>query len=277
MTASSARPTALTACGSPATLLYPEWRAAEPVEPRTLAAYRPNIVAPDEVPDYTPDWQAELITAWLACLLSGLRPLPLLVPIGMNGGGKTTLVKAVLRTLMGPDTDITGVPDSVRDLQTQITTAPMVGLDNVDKEVPPWFGDELAAGLTGKAIEMRQLYTNAVKLSRPVTAALAVTTRTGAFFRPDIAQRALPVLTDEFTDPDRVADEELLGEVDARRDGLLSGARSPRRASWPSGATPRRAASFAPWTLPAWSGPTAPQGRSTQAAHMPWPSARPRH
>jgi hypothetical protein len=248
---------------------YPEWRITEPVEPRTLAAFRPNIVTPDEVPDYTPDWQAELITAWLACLLSGLRPLPLLVPIGMNGGGKTTLVKAVLRTLMGPDTDITGVPDSVRDLQTQITTAPMVGLDNVDKEVPPWFGDELAAGLTGKAIEMRQLYTNAVKLSRPVTAALAVTTRTGAFFRPDIAQRALPVLTDEFTDPDRVADEELLGEVDARRDGLLSwcALTAARLLAERRNAPPGLPLRFVDFARMVWAYQHL-QGRPTQAAHM---------
>jgi len=201
---------------------YPEWQIATPIEPHTLAAFRPNVITPDEVPDYTPETQTHLLTAWLACLVSGLRPLPLLCSIGMNGGGKTTLVKAVIRTLLGPSGDVAGLTDNVRDFQVQLTTTPIVGLDNVDNEVPPWFCDELAAGLTGKNIEVRQLYTDSTRLTRPVTAALAITTRTASFFRPDVAQRALPILTEEFADADRVADEDLLGEVDAQRDGLLS-------------------------------------------------------
>ena len=201
---------------------YPEWHIAEPIEPHSLAAFRPNIVTPDEVPEYTPETQAHLLTAWFACLLSGLRPLPLLCSIGMNGGGKTTLVKAVIRTLLGPNGDISGITDNVRDFQVQLTTTPIAGLDNVDNEVPPWFCDELAAGLTGKHIEVRQLYTDSTRLTRPVTAALAITTRTASFFRPDVAQRTLPILTEEFADADRLADEDLLKEVDAQRNGLLS-------------------------------------------------------
>jgi len=201
---------------------YPVWEVAEPIEPLSLAAYNANVVRPDEVKTYTVEVQRSLLTVWLAVLLSGLRPLPLLSSIGMNGGGKTTLVKAIERTLLGPSADITSIPEKVGDFQVQITTAPVAGFDNADTNVPTWFQDELAAALTGRNVEERQLYTNGIKLTRPVTAALAVTTRTASFCRADIAQRALPILTDEFGDDDRKGDQELMAEVDAHRDGLMS-------------------------------------------------------
>jgi hypothetical protein len=80
----------------------------------------------------------------------------------------------------------------------------------------------MASTLTGRNVEERELYTNGVKLSRPATAALAVTTRSASFCRPDIAERTLPILTEEFQDPDRQADSDLLGEIPANRDGLLT-------------------------------------------------------
>jgi hypothetical protein len=71
-------------------------------------------------------------------------------------------------------------------------------------------------------VEARRLYSDADKLTRPVTAALAVTTRTASFARPDVAERTLPILTAEFADAARLADSDLLASIDAHRDGLLS-------------------------------------------------------
>jgi len=201
---------------------YPTWEPCEPVHPRALAAFNPSLETPPETPSYTPETQKALLAAWLAALLSGLRPLPMLAAIGRKGGGKSTLARAMLRTLLGPESDLTLLSDDRKDFWTQTTTGPVVGLDNVDSDPTPWLADALAATVTSARIEARELYTNGVKLSRPVTAALMVTTRTAAFVRPDIAERTLPALTSEFADGARVADSDLLGQVDAQRGGLLS-------------------------------------------------------
>jgi len=180
---------------------YPEWNVTVPVQPLTLQAFNPNLITPEEVPDYTPDVQRHLLTVWMAGLLSGLRPLPLLGSVGEKGGGKSTLVRAVIRMLQGPSADVTSPPNDVRDFRTQVTTAPLVGLDNMDTDVPSWLLDEMASTLTGRNVEERELYTNGVKLSRPATAALAVTTRSASFCRPDIAERTLPILRRSFRIP----------------------------------------------------------------------------
>jgi hypothetical protein len=109
-----------------------------------------------------------------------------------------------------------------REFWVQVTTAPLVAYDNIDAELPGWLLDEIAGTITGKAIEQRQLYTDAQKISRPTTAALAGTTRTAAFCRPDIAERTLPILTAEFDDDRRRSDADMAEEIRAQRDGLLS-------------------------------------------------------
>jgi hypothetical protein len=187
-----------------------------------LPAFNPCLEAPPEVPDYTPGVQRDLLACHLAALLGDIHPLPLLALVGQKGGGKTTLAKALLRMLLGPAASVTSLPSDVKDYWTQVTTAPVVAFDNVDDEVPHWLLDELAGTVTGKRVEMRELYTNNTKLSRPATAALVITTRTASFCRADIAERSLPLLTDEFGEGGRIADSDLLAEVDAHRDGLLS-------------------------------------------------------
>lgn len=201
---------------------YPAWRPEKPIEPHTLAAFNPTLEAPSEVPGYKPQVQKALLSAWVAALLSGLRPLPLLVAVGQKGGGKSTLAKAIMHMLMGPHANLTALSDDKRDFWALATTAPVVGLDNLDAAIAPWLPDVMAAVVTGISIDTRELYTNLQKLSRPVTAALVVTTRTASFARPDVAERTLPLTTTEFSDDKRKADSDILGEVDAQRDGLLS-------------------------------------------------------
>ncbi len=203
---------------------YPEWTPVEPISPMDtgLSAFRPNLITPDEVAEYTPEVQRELLAVWMAALLSGMRPLPIMALIGQKGGGKSMLAKAILRMLMGPSGSPTALSDDKRDFWTSATTSPFLVLDNVDSDAPKWFPDALAAAATGITIETRQLYTDSQRLARPVTAALAITTRTATFARPDVAERSLPLTTDEFADEKRQADMDLLDAVDLYRDRLLS-------------------------------------------------------
>lgn len=201
---------------------YPEWVPGEPVDPQTLAAFRPCFETPTEVPSYTQSVQSILLVVYLAGLVSAVRPLPALLLIGEKGGGKTTTGKAMSRLLLGPNAAPTVLSKDMRDFWTLTTTSPLVVLDNVDTAPESWFPDALAATITGVSIDTRALYTNFQKLSRSVTAAIALTTRTASFARPDVADRSLPLFTTEFRDSARVADSDLLGEVDAQRDRLLS-------------------------------------------------------
>lgn len=207
----------------------PTWRPVDNVFPLDLPAFSPCLEAQAEVSEYTPDVQRDLLAVWLASLLSGLRPLPILVCLGQRGGGKSTLARAILRTLLGPSTELTTLSDDKRDLEVLLTSSPVAGLDNVDGQVPDWLPDLIAAAATGVSIDKRQLYTDAQRISRPVTASLMITTRSGGFARPDVAERSLPILTGQFEDERRLGDTDLVAEVDAHRDGVLSWA---TRAAW---------------------------------------------
>ncbi len=201
---------------------YPEWTPDRPVFPMDIPAFSPRIRAPNEIQAYDDATQRDLLCAWIAALLSGLRPLPALIAVGDKGGGKTLMVKAILRMLLGPSGDVVSAPKDIRDYWTQVTSSPLIGYDNVDVDTESWFADEIANTVTGKAIEMRELYTTLTRMSKPATAAIAITTRTASFCRPDIAERTLPILTEKFQDADRLADSDLMTEVDDVRNGLLS-------------------------------------------------------
>lgn len=163
-----------------------------------------------------------LLASWPVILISGVRPLPLLLFYGPKGGGKSTAARAILRALLGPSADLTLPPREDRDFRVLATTESIVGYDNVDGDVPSWFCDALAGVITGVRDARRRLYTDDAKLDRPATAATIITTRTAPFMRPDVADRTVVIHTTEFQDADRAAEAGLMSEVDANRDGLIS-------------------------------------------------------
>ncbi len=207
----------------------PSWAPAASVYPMDLPAFSPALETQHEVPAYTPEVQRDLLCVWLATLLSGLRPLPALVCLGQRGGGKSTLARAIMRTLLGTEAELATLSNDKRDLEMLLTSSPLIGLDNVDGLPPDWLPDLIAASATGIAVEKRQLYTDNTRLSRPVTASMVITTRTGGFARTDVAERSLPILTGQFDDRQRLADSDLLADIEQQRNGLLSWA---ARTAW---------------------------------------------
>jgi len=200
----------------------PGWHpGAEPVDPRTLPAFRPSLIAPPEAPAYTPEVQARLFAAWLVGLVAGIRPLPLLALLGAKGGGKSTLGRSVLRLLLGESGGLTPVSTDMRDFWALAQGRPAVGFDNVDGIVPPWFVDALALAVTGGRVQKRELYTDDTVRDRGIRAAVVVTSRTAPFARADVVERALPLFTAEFEDGTRLPDSELDREVAEERSGML--------------------------------------------------------
>ena len=201
---------------------YPAWSPAEPVCPTDVSAFKCVLQAPPEVPNYTPEVQRALLLSWIGSFVSGLRPTPALVAMGDKGGGKSTVVRAVVQMFMGAGAELTSLTDDRKDFDTLVTTMSLLALDNVDSTVEKWVPDKIASAVTGMHVEMRALYTNAQRITRPVTAVLAITSRTGAFMRADIAERCLPLTTGVFTDEARMSDDEMKREVEEKRNGLLS-------------------------------------------------------
>ena len=201
--------------------VLPEWQPAIDggISPLQVAAFQPALKTPDDVPTYTPDIQRLLLEAWLVALVAGIRPLPILAAIGDRDGGKTRLITAICQTIFGGRP--TTASEDPRDLWTLAVQLPVLGLDNVDT-APDWLADLLAALVTGVSYQRRRMYTNTGLDTTEPTAVPAVSTRTAAFARPDVAQRTLPILTDAFLDAKRQADHDLEREVIDRRSEVLT-------------------------------------------------------
>lgn len=202
--------------------VLPAWDyTAKPIDPLTLPAFCPPLVAPHEVQGYTPDAQRHLLAAWLTAVVANQRPLPILGLIGAKGGGKSTLVRATLRLLLGATENVTDLSQDPKDFWAAVTNSAAVGLDNVDADPPTWFPDALAVLATGGQRKVRRYYTTNQEISLPIVAAGMVTTRTATFARPDVAERLLPIFTGELIDAGRLADSELERDALHARDGCL--------------------------------------------------------
>jgi hypothetical protein len=232
---------------------FPPWNPDAPlVSPLTVAAFTPNLTAPPEVPSYTPDVQKRLLLTWLAGVVAGLRPLPLLAVLGDRGGGKSTLCRAIVQTFHGRDANVAALSADERDFWTNCTRRTLYALDNLDATPPPWLADALAAAVTGTRRQTRKLYTDADLSDRESIAALLVNSRTATFCRADVSERVIPLFVDDLTDDRRVADSDLTAEVAACRDGLLvylltKAAETAQKRKDAPGGLPARFLDYARW------------------------------
>ncbi len=199
----------------------PEWTPSpDPMPLNELQVFNPNFQTPPEAPAYTEEVQRKLLEAWLIAVLADIRPLPILVAIGDKGGGKSNLIRGVVSLLI--QGGISVLSDDVRNILTLVTTAPVVGIDNLDSAPPKWFADILAAVTTGMHFQRRILYTDNSKKDVPINVALCLSSRTARFARSDIAERLVPIMTGQFADGRRESDIEMREQVRILRDNALT-------------------------------------------------------
>ncbi len=205
----------------------PEWEPvalADAMHPLALRPMQVAINTPPDAPGYTPEVQQMLLGAWLIAFFAGVRPLPLLATLGNKGGGKSMLLRSIMKLVMGQTNDLTTLTTDKRDYDTMVTNDLLVGLDNVD-QLPSgaeWFFDSLATTATGGINKRRQYHTLAQQVNLPIVAAVMVSSRTASFARPDVAERTLPIFVRPFEDAERETDSALLAEIPAHRDEVLS-------------------------------------------------------
>jgi len=207
--------------------VMPEWEPValeDAVNPTALQTMQVAINTPPDTAAYTPEAQRTLLEAWLVAFMAGIRPLPLLAALGNKGGGKSMLLRAILKLVMGSKNDLTTLTTDKRDYDTMVTNDLLVGLDNVD-QLPngaEWFFDSLATTATGGTNKRRQYHTLAQQITLPIVAAVMVSSRTASFARPDVAERTLPIFVRPFEDAEREADSLLLAQLPLRRNQALS-------------------------------------------------------
>lgn len=205
----------------------PEWEPLpldDAEHPLSLQALQVAINTPPDVKEYTPEVQQVLLAAWMVAFMCGIRPLPLLATLGNKGGGKSMLLRSILKLVMGQTNDLTPLTADKRDYDTMVVNELLVGLDNVDNlpQGSEWFFDSLATTATGGINKRRQYHSLATLVNLPIVAAVMVSSRTASFARPDVAERTLPIFVRPFEDAEREPDSRLLGALPEHRDAVLS-------------------------------------------------------
>jgi len=168
-----------------------------------------------------PDQQRLTLMLWLYSMffpeLHFTRPI--LALIGDRGSGKTSALRRIGQTIFGRDFNVTPMPDDPKDFDAAVTNEQFVAIDNADSR-RPWQEDRLAVACTGGKISRRKLYTTNEMVEYPVSAWLALTSRTPTFKREDVADRLVPLHLDRhqtFT-----PESEILSEIRARRNELMT-------------------------------------------------------
>lgn len=201
---------------------FPDWQVSAPVFLDDIAAFSPILEAPEEAPDYCPEYQRILFEAWMICRIAGFAA-PILTSIGAMASGKSITQRAVVKMFMGAGKDVCNSPDSQRGFFSAATSFPVYMIDNLDKDPDHWFADTIASACTGVIETDRKLFKNSEVFSKPVTANFGITTRS-AFFanRPDIQDRLLPLFYGILKDEKKEDETFLLNEVCHKRNGLLT-------------------------------------------------------
>jgi len=144
---------------------------------------------------------------------------PLLAMIGEKGSGKTAVLRRIGQLLFGSNFQVMGMSHEPKDFDAAITGEAFVAIDNADTNIQ-WLEDKLAVVATGGALKRRLYYTTNKLVEFPITAFVALTSRTPHFRREDIADRLLLFNVERLET--FAAESVLLQELASKRDALMT-------------------------------------------------------
>lgn len=140
--------------------------------------------------------------------------------IGEKGSGKTTATRIIGKILFGDGFEVRSVEKGKEDnFLVMISTQHFLGLDNLDGNIS-WLNDHLATIATGTYIIKRKLYTTNEEYRIKPRVFIAISSRTPAFKRDDVADRLLIFRLKRFEK--FIAERVLLEKISQNRNSILS-------------------------------------------------------
>lgn len=147
---------------------------------------------------------------------------PLLVIHGHKGSGKSSLLKRVGKAIFGRDWNLSLIPRSRRDLETEFANNSFSCFDNVDRRIQKAQRDAFAATATGSGYRSRKLRTDSTQQRYSPRPLIAITTRDPAFRAEDddILDRAIIIRLESLSK--LVPENELVSKVINHRNEILT-------------------------------------------------------
>ena len=162
------------------------------------------------------------IFLYLIPFASAMETRPLLIIHGPKGSGKSSLLKRMGKAVFGPGWNISLIPRSRRDLETEFANNILCCFDNVDRQPQKSQRDAFAAMTTGGSYRSRQLYTDSTQKSYNPRPLITITTRDPALRAEDddIVDRAIIVKLQTLSTV--IPENALISEVTEHRDEILT-------------------------------------------------------
>ena len=181
-------------------------------------------IIPFEDGAFPADHQRLLLWAYVVSLLiPGYFPTrPILLAIGPTNSCKTSTLRLLGRTLLGPRFDVMPEPGSTRDLTAVIQNHYIAAFDNIDTGLHKKLIDFLCGHATGGSSNNRKLYTDCDVVEVPFQNHLWLSSRNASFSRDDLATRFLPIQLRHTPMGQRVTERELQDRVSEGRETYLS-------------------------------------------------------
>lgn len=163
-----------------------------------------------------------LVMAWVLFTFHPEGPYPVLILNGGQGSAKSTATKLMVRLTDPNLSDVRSAPHSEQDLVISARLTRVLAYDNISK-VPPWLSDAFCRLSTGGAFSTRSLYTDdeesIISVKRPVV----INGIPDLATRPDLIDRAIPVVLSPIAETKRITEAALLEKFEACR-GAITGA-----------------------------------------------------
>jgi len=162
-----------------------------------------------------------LFIGWLCGALLDV-PIPILVPEGEPGTGKTTFAR-ITRQLVDPSpVEMISPPREPKAWRVTATNQRVILLDNVN-HLPRWLADSLTRAVTGDGDSDRTLYTDNEPSVYRFRRAIVITSVRFDYSTAEIAQRLLLLPLERISDGHRRTETELHRQLSAKLPEIVGG------------------------------------------------------
>ena len=166
------------------------------------------------------DWI--LLVAWIIQSLYPIGAFPILVLLGQQGTGKTTVGK-MLKSLIDPnESPLRASPKENRDLMIASNNAWCIAFDNLSS-LTSWISDSLCRLSTGGGFSTRQLYTDDEELIIDAKRPIILNSIEDIIHRSDLLDRSVIINLLPIDEKNRKSENDLMKSFEQDKADIFSG------------------------------------------------------